>query len=195
MSQAARAPPASAQPFSSCSPQKFPSGCDGCRLGGDSRDGLSLPGARCAAFGEPLPCCWLWVLRAQGAPADAGGGSQGLPVPPSAEGAVPLASSCPGRFSLPPVSLDGNSPRCPGSSRVCCGAGERGCGGQQVRRPHSSPSLPLVLFSPRLHAHGCRERARSRRAVKARSPRSRSGSGPRWSPRWSVVMICCYLCN
>lgn len=102
---------------------------------------------------------------AEGAPAAAGEGSQGLPVPPRAEGAVALASSCPGLFPLPPVSLDGTCPRCRGSSRVCCGAGEQGCGGQQVRRPHSSPSLLLVFFPPRLHARGCREGARSRRAV------------------------------
>lgn len=36
---------------------------------------------------------------------------------------------------------------------------------QQVKRPRSPPSLLLLFFSPRLHPHGCRERARSDRAV------------------------------
>lgn len=159
-------------------------------------------GVRCPSLGRGVPAAWP--------PCPGAGCECCVPgVPLHRQVRAPSGSRCPqGRkchgFGLIlhralflPARLFGRDlssvPREQPSAPRCRGEGLQW---QQVKRPLSPPSFLLLFFfsaaaSPWLQGASA-ERQSCR---KARSPRCRSGSGPRWSPRWSVVMICCYLCN
>lgn len=143
-----------------------------------SRDGLALPGPRCAGSVAAVPPV---LSRCRGCRARAAEGSQRLSVPPRAGDAMASASSYRGPFPSRPSLRTGplvgaqgaaSAPRCQGKS----------CSGQRVKRPHSPPSLPpspvflSTAASPSLQGWSSERRS------------CREARSPRWSPRW----LCCH---